>query len=261
MILLVDDEPDTRTIARLSLQQLGGFAVVEAASGAEALEIAARLQPALVLLDVMMPDMDGTSVLEALRRHPSTRALPVIFLTAKAMPAELSRLRSMGASAILTKPFDPAALPALVRQVLERGSVTDSRPDAGDAGHAPASSPDEIDASAMEDLWGLEGETGADLVGELIDLFAANTPQVIRHMRDQIGTSLFRDTERLAHSLKTSALTLGAGRIAELARTIERAARDRQADVILPLVDQIDTLLEPTIARLRAVRAGLAASR
>lgn len=180
VILLVDDEPDLRTIARMSLQHLGGFAVVEAASGAEALELAARLTPSLVLLDVMMPGMDGTDVFRAMQADLATRALPVIFLTAKAMPAELDRLREMGAHAIITKPFEPAALVALVRRLLgARGSAMAAGADAN-TNPANVLPSIDVDAEALRGLWGLPGETQADLLGELIDLFATNTPGVLR---------------------------------------------------------------------------------
>ena len=259
-ILLVDDEPDLRTIARLTLEHLGGFDVVEASSGAEAIAKAASLRPAIVLLDVMMPVMDGTEVFRGLQEDPSTRALPVIFLTAKAMPEELQRLRAMGARAILTKPFNPAALVALVRQVLD----TRSAPAPGDAGSdvvaipAQPSTPVDADAEALEALWGLPGEAQPDLLGELIELFAARTPEILRGIRDHVGIGATPEAERLAHSLKGSALTLGARGIAGLARTMERLAGEGRTEEILPLLDRADALLEPTIHRLRAGRDRLA---
>ncbi len=260
-ILVVDDERDLRTIARVSLHHLGGFNVVEAASGAEAIEMAARLKPALVLLDVMMPAMDGTEVFCALRDHPATSALPVVFLTAKAMPGELDRLHSMGALAILTKPFDPAALVALVRRVLDEpatpkpnGAGSSTKP----APPQPSILPD-IDAEALRCLWELPGETQTDLLGELIEIFAAHTPEAISCLRDHAAAGVMREAERLAHSLKGSALTLGATGIAELARTIESLAGEGRTAEIPPLIDRIDALLGPTLDRLRAERDCLAA--
>ena len=117
-ILIVDDEDDIRTIARLSLERLGGMAVIEARTGRDALEAAAREKPDAILLDVMMPEMDGATTLAALRRDEATAGIPVLFLTAKALPGEVERLKGLGAAAVLTKPFDPSALAGQVREAL-----------------------------------------------------------------------------------------------------------------------------------------------
>lgn len=118
IVLLVDDERDTRTVARLALERLGGFTVVEADSGFEAVDAATRLRPDAVILDVMMPGMDGPSVLARLRGCSDTAAIPVLFLTATAMPNELARLGVLGARAVLRKPFDPRQFAADVREAL-----------------------------------------------------------------------------------------------------------------------------------------------
>ncbi len=119
-ILIVDDDPDIRFIARLSLDRVGGMDVIEADGGAEGVRIAREEQPDVILLDMMMPLMDGTATLEALRAQPATAAIPVIFLTAKTVAAEVERMRALGAVGVLTKPFDPRALPADVRGLLRR---------------------------------------------------------------------------------------------------------------------------------------------
>lgn len=253
MVLLVEDDPDIRMIARLALQQIGGFTVIEAASGPEALSVVSRVRPDVVLLDVMMPGMDGSEVLRALRESPATADLPVVFLTAKAMPEELDRLRSLGVRAILTKPFDPAALPELVRRALaggqDSGVARSDRP--AEPGEAPRSDA-AIDAGALQQLQGLSGEQKGDLVSELIAMFASNLPATLRQLRVAAEGGGAGNAERLAHSLKGSAAMLGATGIADLARTIEGLARDGRTDEIRPLVDRIDAQLEPTLERLRA---------
>ena len=118
-VLIIDDDADIRSIVRLSLSRLGGMEVVEAASGAEGVHKAQDEQPDVILLDMMMPAMDGSATLAALRAQPATTATPVIFLTAKAMRAEIDRLRALGAAGVLTKPFDPRTLPGEVRALLE----------------------------------------------------------------------------------------------------------------------------------------------
>ncbi|HEY6551712.1 MAG TPA: response regulator [Vicinamibacteria bacterium] len=117
-VLIVDDEPDIRRIARLSLSRLGGMEVIEAGTGEEGLRQAREQRPHAILLDVMMPGRDGPSTFAALRSDPDTAAIPVVFLTAKAMPTELERLRSLGAVGVLTKPFDPMTLAADLRAAL-----------------------------------------------------------------------------------------------------------------------------------------------
>ncbi len=118
-VLLIDDDDDIRSIARMSLSRLGGMEVVEAASGAEGVRKAQDEKPDVILLDVMMPGTDGSATLAALRSQPATASIPVIFLTAKAMPAEIERLRALGATGLLTKPFDPRTLPENVRALVE----------------------------------------------------------------------------------------------------------------------------------------------
>lgn len=120
-ILVVDDEDDLRRVASLSLSRIGGMQVVEASSGTDALRMAEAEMPDAILLDVMMPLMDGPAILQALKSRSATAGIPVIFLTAKAMKSEIDRLRAMGAAGVLTKPFDPVSLAAQVRSVL-RGS-------------------------------------------------------------------------------------------------------------------------------------------
>jgi CheY-like chemotaxis protein len=110
-ILLVEDDHDIREIATLSLEALGGFEVVTAASGAEALAAAPALAPDLILLDYMMPGMDGGEVLAALHADPRLANVPVAFMTAKVRPEEVIRLKSLGAIAVIAKPFDPGELP------------------------------------------------------------------------------------------------------------------------------------------------------
>jgi CheY-like chemotaxis protein len=95
--------------------------VIEASGGAEAVEKAVRERPDVILLDVMMPGVDGPRTLEMLRSHPETATVPIIFLTAKAMPREVERLVSLGAKGVITKPFDPMSLAHQVRALLGAG--------------------------------------------------------------------------------------------------------------------------------------------
>lgn len=109
-ILLVDDEPDIREVAAASLKAMAGWEVTSVGSGQEALEKAAADPPDAVLLDVMMPGLDGPATFEALRADDTTRAIPVLLLTAKTQPAEIRRFEELGVDAVIAKPFDPLTL-------------------------------------------------------------------------------------------------------------------------------------------------------
>ena len=117
-VLLVDDEDDIRKVGRLSLEAVGKFQTLVAASPAEALEIAAREQPDLILLDMMMPGMDGLTALGELRKIATLAATPVIFMTARVQRAETERYLQAGAIGVIQKPFDPMTLPGEIRQLL-----------------------------------------------------------------------------------------------------------------------------------------------
>lgn len=116
-IMMVEDEADIQTIARLSLEVLGKFTVMICDSGAEALAKAPQFQPDLILLDVMMPNMDGPTTLQALRAQASTANIPVIFMTAKMQAHEVAQYQELGALDVIGKPFDPMQLPANIRAI------------------------------------------------------------------------------------------------------------------------------------------------
>lgn len=117
-ILLVDDEPDIRTIAELSLSQVGGWKVTLACSGVQAIELAGKHKPDLILLDVMMPEMDGVATFQALANREDTREIPVIFMTARVQSQERERYVGLGAAGVIAKPFDPMRLPDDIRGIL-----------------------------------------------------------------------------------------------------------------------------------------------
>lgn len=116
-ILLVEDDPDIRVVTSLALSKIGGFEVRVSGSAPEALRDAPQFAPDLILLDVMMPGMDGPSTLAALRGLPSTATTPVIFMTAKIQPHEMAHYRMLGSAGVIAKPFDPATLAQRVREL------------------------------------------------------------------------------------------------------------------------------------------------
>jgi HPt (histidine-containing phosphotransfer) domain-containing protein len=175
------------------------------------------------------------------------------------MPDEVMRLRSLGAAAILTKPFDPEALAAAVRDTLSRQGGAPAAPE--DADRASGTSlPQPVDPAAMARLRGLETEAGGDLAVELIGLFADNTPVAIERMR-ALGRSADKaavsEIERLAHSLKSAAATLGATSYAIAAKTIEDDARDGNLRALDSRLDHLSQSLDALVDQLKAERARL----
>ena len=125
-ILYVEDEPDIRTVATLALRAVGGFEVIACASGVEAIAAAPQARADLVLLDVMMPGMDGPATLKALRKLPATAATPVVFMTAKVQANEVAEYRALGALEVIPKPFSPMEVSNQIRAIWERHAFVQS---------------------------------------------------------------------------------------------------------------------------------------
>ncbi len=117
-ILVIEDEDGLREITQFSLEAAAGWNVLTSASGSEGLVIAETEQPDAILLDVMMPDMDGTETFRKLRSNPSTQDIPTIFLTAKARGSEQQALIDLGISGVITKPIKPQELVDQIRDIL-----------------------------------------------------------------------------------------------------------------------------------------------
>ena len=117
-LLLVDDEDDIREVAQLSLEMTAGWEVHTASSGAQALAAARALKPEAILMDVMMPEMDGPTTVRHLKADPETAGIPVILLTAKVQASDRAAFEGLGVVGVLSKPFDPMALADEVAAVL-----------------------------------------------------------------------------------------------------------------------------------------------
>lgn len=122
-ILLIEDDAEIRMIADISLSQVGGFETYMAAGGMEGIGLALEHEPDVILLDMMMPDMDGMATLRILKAEPATRGIPVIFMTAKVQQHDLEDYAHAGAIGTIHKPFDPMALPDEVRTMVFRAEA------------------------------------------------------------------------------------------------------------------------------------------
>lgn len=116
-ILYVEDDPDIRAVAELALVDVGGFELRLCADGEEALAAVEPFDPDLILLDVMMPGMDGPQLLKHLQGRDGGLAVPVVFMTARLQPAEIDEYRQLGAIGVIPKPFDPMTLADDIRQL------------------------------------------------------------------------------------------------------------------------------------------------
>jgi two-component system OmpR family response regulator len=119
-LLYVDDDPTLTLLTRISLERVGGFTVKTCASGTEALAEVEAFAPDLILLDVMMPGLDGPATLQALRGIKQLDGVPVVFMTAKVTGDDVARYREIGAADVIGKPYDPVKLPDVVRSIWER---------------------------------------------------------------------------------------------------------------------------------------------
>ncbi len=118
-VMLIDDDADIRFIAELSLQRVGGWEVEVCNGGEAGLEALKVSRPDVILLDMMMPGLNGAAVIARIQAMPAHAATPVIFMTAKTQAHEITEYLSLGAVGIVSKPFDPIALPDLIREIID----------------------------------------------------------------------------------------------------------------------------------------------
>ncbi len=119
-IFLIEDEADIRAVATIALEQVGGLSVTGYTSGEEAMSQLEKATPDLILLDVMMPGMDGPEVLGRLQNMAPAKDIPVVFMTAKVQPQEVAHFKSLGAVDVIAKPFDPMTLADQIKEIWQR---------------------------------------------------------------------------------------------------------------------------------------------
>lgn len=116
-VLYVEDDPDIQVVARLALETVGGMTLAVCSSGQDAIDKAAEFDPDMILLDVMMPGMDGPTTLVNLRAIEKLKETPVVFMTAKVMPSDVERYIQLGAVDVIAKPFDPMTLATRIQSI------------------------------------------------------------------------------------------------------------------------------------------------
>ncbi|MBR27043.1 MAG: hypothetical protein CML46_08900 [Rhodobacteraceae bacterium] len=218
-ITYVEDEPDIRAIANLLLTQVGGFETDMCASGQEALDRTGDFNPDLILLDVMMPGLDGPQTLAGLRKDARLARTPVIFVTAKVQGREVSRYISMGAVDVIPKPFDPLTLPDKLRAIWDR---TCAAPPAGeDAAERVLALVEQHCRSLVRQSEHLRDLLDRGLLGPGAD--AATDEGGAAALGTESG-ALAGDVASIAHTLTGSAGAFGFSEISEAARALETEA-------------------------------------
>jgi two-component system OmpR family response regulator len=207
-VLVVDDEPDILAVVRITLRARGGFEVELCQSGEAAVGVARRFAPDLILLDVMMPGLDGPATLRALRDEPETATTPVVFLTAQTTRQDTLHHLELGAAAVIAKPFDQRTLVEELQQITQAAA---SR-------------------TAAED----DPE-----LAELLDTYEKSLPQKIREIRElwvqlesEADVEVARSFYRGVHNLAGTAATFGHPKLSEAARRIEQKVGSGPAGVV-----------------------------
>lgn len=211
-ILYVEDEPDIQRIVKLALEAMGGMRVLACGSGEEALTCAQQNAIDLILLDVMMPHMDGPTTLSRLRQLPDFAVTPVVFMTAKAQPDEIAHLKSIGALDVIAKPFDPLTLVATLRAIWAR------------AVPAPVSAPNGDGDAEMT----VEQRFAARMTA-LTQQFQSELPARLDALRqqwqalhEQWSLEQLDELHRSAHNLAGAGATFGYDEITARARALDR---------------------------------------
>jgi len=240
-ILYVDDEPDLRVIVQTALSLAEGLTVHTAASGAQGLAMARELRPDLLVLDVMMPGLDGPGTLQQLRADPALAGIPVIFMTAKATADDVQRLRALGAMAVIAKPFDPMQLSRQVLALWQQMMPTPGMPGApaataalvapaapeATATSAAPTAPAAPAAPAPPAPHGRPRLQFPELSGKFLARSAANV-ETLRQLIDKLQAGAASDVasmHAIAHKMNGAGATLDFPAVSKHAAEIERLSQ------------------------------------
>lgn len=229
-ILYVEDDPDIQTIAKIALEKIGGFTVRVCGSGREALDAVSGFAPDCVILDVMMPGMDGPSTLAALRAMPAGANVPVIFMTAKVQSSEIAQYKALGALDVIAKPFDPMSLASTIRNILGQATAT------------------RIPAALLEQLQQLRQGVGQEIPSRIEKIETAWRSLGGGRWDAEAATNL----RSLLHSTVGTAGTFGYKQTSLQARSAESRLGALLATSNAPTHEQLEEMTESIIALSRA---------
>ena len=232
-ILYVDDDPDICEVVRATLCLVGGLRVFTTGSGERAIDLAYEFRPDLILMDVMMPGLDGPSTFKRMRDSPLIGTIPVIFMTAKVMPQEITQLLSSGAIGVIGKPFDPHGL---CDQLFALWKGAKNAPSSSSAPIARNGVQTEIDALSDSFLHRVTSD-------------AARLREIIERVRRGEMAAL-NEIERTGHSIHGAGAMFGFPIVSDLGGAIERLAERilaetdgaRESSILLRQLDSIALL-------------------
>jgi two-component system OmpR family response regulator len=204
-VLYVDDDADICSVVQATLRIVPGLNVQTADSGQQAIDLAYELRPDLVLMDVMMPGLDGPSTLKLMRQSVLLADIPVIFMTAKVLPAEISQFLQFGAIGVIVKPFDPLKLYADLVALWHKGGIAGPSVIACSAQAGAQAQIDSLTSSFLQRAW----------------TDAINLAKMIEHAQNG-DRSVFPELERVAHSLHGAGAMFGFPKISEVGGRIAR---------------------------------------
>ena len=202
-ILYVDDDPDICSVVQATLRLVPGLNVQTADSGERAIDLAYELRPDLVLMDVMMPGLDGPSTFARLRESALLAEIPVIFMTAKVLPAEIAHLLQLGAIGVIVKPFDPLKLYGELYSLWNKGGAARRGSIEGGGAAEVQSRVDSLTVSFLQRAW-------ADVI---------NLAKMIERAQ-AADQSALPDIERICHSIHGAGAMFGFPMISEVAGTM-----------------------------------------
>jgi len=227
-IAVVEDNPDNRLLVRVILESL--YEVSDYETGFAALGGLARKKPDLVLLDISLPEMDGSEVLRRIRADTNLRDLPVIALTAHAMAGDREKYLAVGFNDYVTKPIvDETILLEAIRRLLSSGPAIEP---------PGAKACDPMETGAIERLRKLGGD---EFVGRMIDLFLDYAETKIGDARQAGAAGDLAGLAKAVHPIKSSAGNIGASRVQELATRLEQLARQPPGDDLNRLLSELET--------------------
>jgi len=208
-VLYVDDDADICSVVQATLRLVPGLQVQTADSGKRAIDLAHEFRPDLVLMDVMMPGLDGPSTLKRMRETILLADIPVVFMTAKVLPAEISQFLQLGAIGVIVKPFDPLNLYSELLALWDKDGAIRQGTIAGSGQSNAQAQIDSLTVNFLQRAW-------ADVIN------LAN-----RIERAQNGDrSVFREIERISHSLHGAGAMFGFPKISEAGGTMARIVEE-----------------------------------
>jgi len=228
-ILYVEDDADIREIVRMSLEKLGGFRVAVCDSCTQAMDVVDEFNPNLLLLDVMMPGVDGPATLKRLRERVSAESAPAIFITAKVEAGAMARYRDMGVLDVIVKPFDPMVLSKRIEHIWQQHQ------------------------SGSHDV---EGDEFERQLTQRSAVFVAQLPQQVQNLNDDLTAwlsapqeaGLLENLNHKVHRLKGSGGTFGCSGISDLSRGLEESLVTLQAGRVtsgqVPALDKVEAMME-----------------